>query len=195
MRWMMDTCRGKLHKDVSLHTDTGNLPQNAWICAVKSILVSCVDCWRTFITNCEEVHNNLSNLNCRSHIVENCIAAMTRGLRQALTRIAVCRRLESGPSVEEPCPAEMAGYDHVYHDSVTGASLPSKCVSKQCSWKYQAHERDEYVHSLRARSRERARTHSGWDALGLQEHLFHLGQTGCSGDEENDEDGFDGTRL
>ena len=28
--------------------------------------------------------------------------------------------------MEEPCPAEMADYDRVYYDSVTGASLPSK---------------------------------------------------------------------
>ena len=41
------------------------------------------------------------------------------------------------------------------------------------------------------------RTHTDWDALGLYEQVryrtsFHPGQTGCSGDEENDEDGFDG---
>ena len=28
--------------------------------------------------------------------------------------------------MEEPCPSEMADYDHVCYDSVTGASLPSK---------------------------------------------------------------------
>ena len=28
--------------------------------------------------------------------------------------------------MEEPCPAEMADYDHVYCDDVIGASLPSK---------------------------------------------------------------------
>ena len=39
------------------------------------------------MTYCEEIHNNLSKLNCRSHIGENCIVAMVRGPRQALTRI------------------------------------------------------------------------------------------------------------
>ena len=28
--------------------------------------------------------------------------------------------------MEEPCPAEMASYDHVYCDEVTGALLPTK---------------------------------------------------------------------
>ena len=75
---------------------------------MKSILVSYVDSWRTFITNCEEIHNNLSKLNCRSYVAENCIVAMIRGLRQALTRIGCLQALESGPTVEEPCLAEMA---------------------------------------------------------------------------------------
>ena len=52
--------------------------------------------------------------------------AMVRGLRQALTRIGCLQAFEAGPTVEEPCPAEMADYDRVYYDSVTGASLPSK---------------------------------------------------------------------
>ena len=51
--------------------------------------------------------------------------AMILGLRQALTRIGCLEALESGPTMEEPCPAEMADYDRVYYDSVTGASLPS----------------------------------------------------------------------
>ena len=92
---------------------------------MKSILVSCVDCWRTFITNCEEIHSNLSMLNCRSHIAENCIVAMICGSRQALTRIGCLQAFEAGPTVDVPCPAEMADYDHVYNDSVAGASLPS----------------------------------------------------------------------
>ena len=53
-------------------------------------------------------------------------SAITRGLRQALTRIGCLQAFESGPTVEEPCSAEMANYDHVYFDDVTGASLPSK---------------------------------------------------------------------
>ena len=39
--------------------------------------------------------------------------AMTRGLRQALTQIGGLQAFESGPTVEEPCPAEMADYDRV----------------------------------------------------------------------------------
>ena len=50
---------------------------------------------------------------------------MILGLRQALTRIGCLQAFESGPTVEEPCLAEMPDYDQVY-DSVTGASLPSK---------------------------------------------------------------------
>ena len=50
------------------HQHLENFPQNAEICAMKSILVSCVDCWRTFNTNFEEIHNNLSKLKCRSHM-------------------------------------------------------------------------------------------------------------------------------
>ena len=105
---------------------------------MKSILASHVDGWRTFVTNCEEIHNNLSKLKCRSHVAENCIVAMIRGLRQALTRIGCLQALESGRTVEEPCPAEMADYDRVYHDSVTGASLPSKLCEEamQLEMKY-----------------------------------------------------------
>ena len=51
---------------------------------------------------------------------------MIRGLSQALTRIGCLQALESGPTVEEPCPAEMADYDHMYYDIVTGGSLPSE---------------------------------------------------------------------
>ena len=93
---------------------------------MKSIWVSHVDGWRTFITNCEEIHNNLSKLNCTSYVAENGIVAVTRGLRQALTRIVCLQAFESGPTVEEPCPAEMADHDRVHYDSVTGASLPSE---------------------------------------------------------------------
>ena len=93
-----------------VHQHSGKLHRNAKICAMQSILVSCVECWRTFITNCEEIHNNLSKLNCRSHVAENCIVAMIRGLRQSLTRIGCLQ----------------ADYDRVYYDSVTGASLSSK---------------------------------------------------------------------
>ena len=43
--------------------------------------MSYVDVWRTFVTNCKEIHNNFSKLNCRSHVVENCIVATIFGLR------------------------------------------------------------------------------------------------------------------
>ena len=76
-------------------------------------LASYVDGWWTFVTNCEEIHNNLSKLNCRSYVAENCIVAMIRGLRQALTRIGCLQAFESGPTVEETCPAEMTDYYQV----------------------------------------------------------------------------------
>ena len=93
---------------------------------------------------------------------------MIRGLRQALTRIGCLQAFEAGPTVEEPCPAEMADYDQVYYNSVTGASLPSKLCEEamQLETKYM---KEKCVHSLQARSRERARTHSVWDTLGLHE--------------------------
>ena len=40
-------------------------------CTMKSILVSYADSWRTFVRNCEEIHNNFSKFNCRSHVAEN----------------------------------------------------------------------------------------------------------------------------
>ena len=127
MRWMMGTYRWQVAQvHFFAHQHSGNLHKNAETWAMKSMLVSCVDCWKTFITNCEEIHNNLSKLKCGSHIAENCIVAMICGLRQALTRLGCLQALESGPTVEEPCPAEMADDDHVYYDNVTSASLPSK---------------------------------------------------------------------
>ena len=113
-----------LLKDFFVHQCSGKLFRNAEFCAMISILVTYVDGWRTFVTNCEEVHNNLSKLNC--NVAENCIVAMTLGLRQALIRIGCLQAFESGPTVEEPCPAEVADCDRVYYDSVTGTSLPSK---------------------------------------------------------------------
>ena len=127
MRWVIDAHRWQVSQGrFFVHQNSGNLPLNAELCAMKSVLVSRVDWSRTFLTNCEEIHNYVSKLNCRSHIAENCVLAMIRGLRQALTRIGCLQALESGPTVEEPWPAELANYDHVYYDDVTGASLPSK---------------------------------------------------------------------
>ena len=51
---------------------------------------------------------------------------MILGLRQVPTRIGCSQVFEWGFKMEEPCPAEMADYDQGYHDSVTGASLPSE---------------------------------------------------------------------
>ena len=122
-----------------VHQYSGKLFRNAEFCAMKSMLVSYVDGWRTFVTNCEEIHNNLCKLNCRSHVAEPCVVAVILGLRQALTRIGCFQAFEvSGPTVEEPCLAEMADYDRVYYDSVTGASLPSKLceVAMQLEIKY-----------------------------------------------------------
>ena len=54
------------------------------------------------------------------------VLAMVRRLKQALSWIGCLQALEAGPTVEEPCPAEFASYDHEYHDQETGASLPSQ---------------------------------------------------------------------
>ena len=124
MRWMIDTYRWQVSRGLFfVHQHSG---LNAELCAMKSVVVSHTDWWRTFLTNCEEIHNNFSKLIRGNHIAENCVLEMIPGLRQALSRIGCLQALESGPTVEEPCPAEMADYDHVYCDSVTGASLPSK---------------------------------------------------------------------
>ena len=126
MRWMIDVYRWQVSQGrFFVHQHSGNFPLNAELCAMKSVLVSLVDWWRTFLKS-EEIHNNFYTLIRGNHIVGNCVLALIRGLRQALTRIGCLQALESGPTVEEPCPAEMANYDHVYHDDVAGASLPSK---------------------------------------------------------------------
>ena len=60
---------------------------------------------------------------------ENRIVAMIRWVEAGVDSIwAVCKAFESGPAVEGPCLAEMADYDQVYRDSVTGASVPSKIM-------------------------------------------------------------------
>ena len=151
MRWMMNTYRWQVAQGrFFVHQYSGKLFRNGEFGAMKSILVSCVDGWRTFITNCEEIHDNLSKLNCRSYVAENCIVAMMCGLRQALTRSGCLQALEPGPTVEEPCPAEMTDYDRVYYDSVTGAWLPSKLCKRSNAAGNQVHEGDECVHTLRA---------------------------------------------
>ena len=182
MKWVMDIYGWQVAQGrIFVHQYSGKLFLNAEFCAMKPILVFDLNGWRTFVTNREEIHNNVSKLNCRSHIPENCIVAF-----------------ESGPSMEEPCPAEMADYGHVYYDIVTGASLPSKLCEEAMQLEMKVHEEgDECVHTLRARSRERARTHSDWDTWGLYEQgryrtSFHPSKIGCSRDKENDEDGFDG---
>ena len=105
---------GKLHKDFFVHQYSGKLFRNAEFCTMKSILVSHLDNWRTFVKNCADMHNNLCKLNCRSHVAEWCIVVMILGLTQALTRIGCLQEFGSGPTVEEPCPEEMAEYDQVY---------------------------------------------------------------------------------
>ena len=66
--------------------------------------MSRVDQRKSFITNYKK-HNNFSKLS--SLVAEHCVLAMVRGLRQALTRIGCLQALEAGPTVEEPCPAEI----------------------------------------------------------------------------------------
>ena len=109
---MMDIFRWQVAQGgFFVHQYSGKLFRNAEFCAMKSILVSYVDGRRTFVTNSEEKHNNLSKLICRSHVAEHCIVAMILGLKQALTRVGCLQAFESGPTVEEPCPAEMVDYD------------------------------------------------------------------------------------
>ena len=57
--------------------------------------------------------------NKRTNITENCIMALTRGVKQKLSRIDCLQAFESGPTVEEPCLSEMADYDHVYYGTNT----------------------------------------------------------------------------
>ena len=113
-----------------------------------------------------------------------------------MTRIGWLQAFESGPTVEEPCPAEMADYDRVYFDSVTGASLHSKlCETMQLEINYM---KEMNVFTLCEHGAvKRAGTHSDWDTSGLHEQgryttSFHLGKIGCPEDEEYDECGFDG---
>ena len=136
---------------------------------MKSVLVSHVNGWRTFVTICEEIHSDLSKLNCKDHVAENCIVAMILGLRQALTRIGCLQAFESGPTVEEPCPAEMADCDQVYYDRVTSASLPSKLCEETMQLEIKYMKEMNVKTPCGARSRERTRTHSDWDTLGLHE--------------------------
>ena len=178
MRWMMDTYRWQVAQGCFfVHQHSGNLRQNAEICAMRSILVSCVDSWRTFITNCEERHNNLSKLNCGSHVAENCIVAMIRGLRRVSTRTGFLQAFESGPTVEEPYPAEMADYDHVYCDNVAGASLPSKLCEEamQLEIKYMK-EMNVYTHCEHGAVKEQGLTSIGtcwvFTNKGNTEHPF-----------------------
>ena len=150
-----------------VHQCSGKLFRNAEFCAMKSIWVSCVDGWRTFSTNCEEIHNNLSKFHCRSHSAENGIEAM-----QALTRIGCLQAFESGPTVEEPCRAEMADYDRVCYDSVTGASLPSKLCEEamHLEIKYMK-EMNVYSPCEHGAMKEQGLTPIG-DTLGLYERLL-----------------------
>ena len=132
-----------------VHQYSGKLFRNAEFCTMRLILVYCVDGWRTFVTNFEEIHSNFSWLNCRSQVAENCIVAVILGWRQALTRIGCLQAFESGPTVEEPCPADMADYDPVCCDSVTGASLLSKSCEKAMQLEInQLHEGGERVDTL-----------------------------------------------
>ena len=41
--------------------------------------------------------------------------------------------------MEELCPAEMADYDHVYYDGVTGATLPATQLEIKCMKEMNVH--------------------------------------------------------
>ena len=119
MRWMIDIFRWQVSQGrFFVHQYSGKLFWKAELCAMKSVLVSRVDWWRTFLTNREEIQQPFLQ-------VDPCLGNDT--WIEASNDSNVClQALESGPVVEEPCPAEMADYDHVYYDDVTGASLPSE---------------------------------------------------------------------
>ena len=69
MRWMMDMYRWQVVQGrFFVHQYSWKLFRNAGFCTVKSILVFYVDGWRTFVTNCEEIHSNLSKLSRSSHV-------------------------------------------------------------------------------------------------------------------------------
>ena len=145
---------------------------------MKSILVPYFDGWRTFVANCEEIHNNISQLNCWNHVAENCIVAMILGL----TRIGCLQAFESGPTVEEPCPAEMTDYDQVCYDSVTGASL----LSKLCEEAMQLEINYMKEMNVYTPCEHEAVKEQGLTPIGTRWVFAN------KGDEENDEYGFDG---
>ena len=96
--------------------------------------------------------------------------------------------------MEEPSPAEMADYDHVHYDNVKGASFPSELCeeAKQLGIK---HTKDMTVCTLceHGAVKEQGLTRIGtrW-VFTNKVTSFHPGHSGCSGDDENEEDGFDG---
>ena len=93
---------------------------------------------------------------------------MIRGSRQALTRIGSLQALESG-TVEELCHAEIANYDHVYYDDVTGASLPSKWCEEAMQVEIQyMREMNVYTPCEQETVKEQ-RSHTDWDTMGLPE--------------------------
>ena len=102
---------------------------------------------------------------------------MIRGLRQALTRIGCLQACESGPTVEKPCPAEMADFNHVCHDNVTGASLPSQLCEEamQLEIKYMK-EMNVYTPCEHGAVKEQGLTPIGtrlvFTTKGDQEHPF-----------------------
>ena len=59
---MVDTYRWQVSQSFVVHQHFGHLPLNAELCAMNSVVVSRIDWWRTFLTNCEEIHNHLSKL-------------------------------------------------------------------------------------------------------------------------------------
>ena len=96
-----------------------------------------------------------------------------------MTRIGCLQAFESGPTAEEPCPEEMAVYDHVYYDNVTGASLPSTLCEEamQLGIKYMK-EMNVYTPCEHGAVKEQGLTPIGtrwvFTNKGETEHLFIL---------------------
>ena len=80
MRWMIDVHRWQVSQGrFFVHEQKGNVPVNAELCAMKSILVSRVDPVESLPKNWERIHNNFFQVDIRgnwaqcSSDTENCV--------------------------------------------------------------------------------------------------------------------------
>ena len=90
--------------------------------------------------------------------------------------------------MDEPCPAAMADYNHVYYDNVTGASLSCFLCEEAMQLEIKC-MKEMNVYTPREHG---AVKEQGLTPIGTRRVFTNKGDTGCSGDEKNDADGFDG---